>query len=159
MARKNRTPKEKARREKLCELLQMAKIGSIDDIQTPFKETLRSALARLDWFFPAPGWESGHGCRIPPCRSPAPQHRGKTPGRRRRASPVLPDAGPRRRSPPCRASDTGCPCEDRSAASFHKATGRSPGFAWPCSRTPGWPPAGGWSGRRAWAAPLSSVHG
>ena len=33
MARKNRTPEEKARREKIRELLQMANIGSMDDIQ------------------------------------------------------------------------------------------------------------------------------
>ena len=30
-----------------------------------------------------------------------------------------------------------------------------PASASPCSRTPGLPPAGGWSGRRAWAATLS----
>ena len=40
MARKNRTPEEKARREKIRELLQMANIGSIDDIQNLFKETI-----------------------------------------------------------------------------------------------------------------------
>ena len=34
MARKNRTPEENARREKIRELLQMANIGSMDDIQT-----------------------------------------------------------------------------------------------------------------------------
>ena len=33
MARKNRTPEEKARREKIRELLQMANIGSMEDIQ------------------------------------------------------------------------------------------------------------------------------
>ena len=38
MARKNRTPEEKARREKIRELLQMANIGSMDDIQNLFKE-------------------------------------------------------------------------------------------------------------------------
>ena len=32
MGRKNRTPEEKARREKIRELLQMANIGSMDDI-------------------------------------------------------------------------------------------------------------------------------
>ncbi len=31
MARKNRTPEENARREKIRELLQMANIGSMDD--------------------------------------------------------------------------------------------------------------------------------
>ena len=39
MARKNRTPEENARREKLRELLQMANIGSMDDSQNLFKET------------------------------------------------------------------------------------------------------------------------
>ena len=40
MARKNRTPEENARREKIRELLQMANIGSMDDIQmrTPLKK-------------------------------------------------------------------------------------------------------------------------
>ena len=37
MARKNRTPEENARREKIRELLQMANIGSMDDIQNLFK--------------------------------------------------------------------------------------------------------------------------
>ncbi len=40
MSRKNRTPEEKARREKIRELLQMANIGSMDDIQNLFKETI-----------------------------------------------------------------------------------------------------------------------
>ena len=40
MARKNRTPQEKARREKIRELLQMANIGSMEDIQSLFKETI-----------------------------------------------------------------------------------------------------------------------
>ena len=40
MARKNRAPEEKARREKIRELLQMANIGSMDDIQNLFKETI-----------------------------------------------------------------------------------------------------------------------
>ena len=40
MSRKNRTPEENARREKICELLQMANIGSMDDIQNLFKETI-----------------------------------------------------------------------------------------------------------------------
>ena len=40
MARKNRTPEEKARREKIRELLQMANIGSMDDVQNLFKETI-----------------------------------------------------------------------------------------------------------------------
>ena len=40
MTRKNRTPEENARREKIRELLQMANIGSMDDIQSLFKEVL-----------------------------------------------------------------------------------------------------------------------
>ena len=40
MARKNRTPEENARREKIRELLQMANIGSMEDIQILFKETI-----------------------------------------------------------------------------------------------------------------------
>ena len=40
MARKNRGPEENARREKIRELLQMANIGSMDDIQNLFKETI-----------------------------------------------------------------------------------------------------------------------
>ncbi len=40
MAKKNRTPEEKARREKIRELLQMANIGSMDDIQSLFKEAV-----------------------------------------------------------------------------------------------------------------------
>ena len=40
MARKDRTPEENARREKIRELLQMANIGSMEDIQSLFKETI-----------------------------------------------------------------------------------------------------------------------
>ena len=40
MARKNRTPEENARREKIRELLQMSNIGSMDDIQSLFKEAI-----------------------------------------------------------------------------------------------------------------------
>ena len=40
MARKNRTPEEKARREKSRKLLQMANISSMDDIQNLFKEII-----------------------------------------------------------------------------------------------------------------------
>ena len=40
MSRKNRSPEENARREKIRELLQMANIGSMDDIQNLFKETI-----------------------------------------------------------------------------------------------------------------------
>ena len=38
MARKNRTPEEKARREKIRELLQMANIGSMEDIQIRYNK-------------------------------------------------------------------------------------------------------------------------
>ena len=40
MSRKNRSPEEKARRAKIRELLQMANIDSMDDIQNLFKETI-----------------------------------------------------------------------------------------------------------------------
>ena len=40
MSRKNRTPEEKTRREKIRELLQMSNIGSMEDIQNLFKETI-----------------------------------------------------------------------------------------------------------------------
>lgn len=40
MTRKKRTPEESARREKIRELLQLANIGSMDDIQNLFKETI-----------------------------------------------------------------------------------------------------------------------
>ena len=40
MSRKNRSPEEKARRAKIRELLQMANIDSMDDVQNLFKETI-----------------------------------------------------------------------------------------------------------------------
>lgn len=40
MSRRNRTPEENARREKIRELLQMANVGSMNDIQNLFKETI-----------------------------------------------------------------------------------------------------------------------
>lgn len=40
MERKNRTPEEAARREKIRELLRLENIGSMDDIQDLFKETI-----------------------------------------------------------------------------------------------------------------------
>ena len=40
MARKNRSPEETARREKIRELLQLADVSSMDDIQNLFKETI-----------------------------------------------------------------------------------------------------------------------
>ena len=40
MSRKNRSPEENARRAKIRELLQMANIDSMDDIQDLFKETI-----------------------------------------------------------------------------------------------------------------------
>ena len=44
MSRKNRTPEESARREKIRELLQMANTGSMDDIQNLFKETIAEIM-------------------------------------------------------------------------------------------------------------------
>ena len=44
MTRRNRTPEEKARREKVRELLQLANIGSMDDIQNLFKETIAAFM-------------------------------------------------------------------------------------------------------------------
>ena len=40
MSRKNRSPEEKARREKIRELLQLANVSSMDDIQELFKDTI-----------------------------------------------------------------------------------------------------------------------
>ena len=40
MSRKNRTQEENARREKMRELLQLANIGSMDDIQSLFNDNL-----------------------------------------------------------------------------------------------------------------------
>ena len=40
MTRRKRTPEEKARREKIRELIQLADISSMDDIQNLFKETI-----------------------------------------------------------------------------------------------------------------------
>ena len=40
MSRKNRTSEENARREKIRELLQMSNIGSMEDIQSLFKDTI-----------------------------------------------------------------------------------------------------------------------
>ena len=47
MARKNRTPEENARREKIRELLQMSNIGSMDDIQNLFKETIAEFMENV----------------------------------------------------------------------------------------------------------------
>ena len=46
MARKNRTPEENARREKIRELLQMANIDSMDDIQNLFKEAIAEFMEK-----------------------------------------------------------------------------------------------------------------
>ena len=46
MARKKRTPEENARREKIRELLQLANIGSMDDIQGLFVVTVNSGEVR-----------------------------------------------------------------------------------------------------------------
>ena len=40
MARKNRTPEENVRRETIRELLQLANLSSMNDIQSLFKETI-----------------------------------------------------------------------------------------------------------------------
>lgn len=40
MARRKKTPEENARREKIRELLQLANVGSMDDIQELFKDTI-----------------------------------------------------------------------------------------------------------------------
>ena len=40
MGRKKRTAEEQARREKIRELLQLANVGSMEDIQNLFKETI-----------------------------------------------------------------------------------------------------------------------
>ncbi len=53
IARRNRTPEENARREKIRELLQVADSSSMDDIQSLFKETIvefmeNSLEAKLD---------------------------------------------------------------------------------------------------------------
>ena len=44
MARKKRTPEEQARREKIRELLQLAGVQGMDDIQTLYKETIAEFL-------------------------------------------------------------------------------------------------------------------
>ena len=44
MARKNCTPEENARREKIRELLQMANVGRMDDVQNLFKETIAELM-------------------------------------------------------------------------------------------------------------------
>ena len=57
MARKNRTPEENARREKIRELLQMANIGSMEEIQSLFKETIAEFMENgleAEWRFGAP---------------------------------------------------------------------------------------------------------
>ena len=46
MSRKNRSPEENARRAKIRELLQMANIDSMDDIQDLFKETIAEWILR-----------------------------------------------------------------------------------------------------------------
>ena len=40
MSKKKRTPEEEARREKIRELLEISNIGSMDDIQKLFKDTI-----------------------------------------------------------------------------------------------------------------------
>ena len=47
MARKKRRSEENARREKTHELLQMENIGSMDDIQNLFKETIAEFMENV----------------------------------------------------------------------------------------------------------------
>ncbi len=44
MSRKNRTPEEKERRARIRELLQLSNVGSMDDIQSLFKESIAEFL-------------------------------------------------------------------------------------------------------------------
>ena len=53
MARKNRTPEENARREKIRELLEMANIGSMDDMHMPPQ---KCNLTADDGASPPPEW-------------------------------------------------------------------------------------------------------
>ena len=46
MGRKKRTPEENARREKIRELLEMSNVGSMEDIQNLFKETIAEFMER-----------------------------------------------------------------------------------------------------------------
>ena len=48
MARKNRTPEESARREKLRERLQMANIGSMDDNLTGFDAAIHATFPQTE---------------------------------------------------------------------------------------------------------------
>ena len=48
MARRKRTPEENARREKIRELLQLANIGSMDDIQRPVSYTHLTLPTKLE---------------------------------------------------------------------------------------------------------------
>ena len=49
MARRKRTPEENARREKIRELLQLANVSSMDDIQELFKDTLSRSSWKTVW--------------------------------------------------------------------------------------------------------------
>ena len=58
MTRKKRTPEENARREKIRELLQLANIGSMEDIQSLFKETIAEFMENgLESELPDWNWE------------------------------------------------------------------------------------------------------
>ena len=53
MARKTRSPEENERRAKIRELLQVANVSSMDDIQTLFKDTISvrcSCRPNSHWF-------------------------------------------------------------------------------------------------------------
>ena len=69
MSRKNRTPEENARREKIRELLQLANIGSMDDIQSLFKETI--AEFHGEWS----GGRAGRRIGLRQIRLPEQKHR------------------------------------------------------------------------------------
>ena len=92
MARKKRTPEENARREKIRELLQMANIGSMEDIQSLFKETIAEFMENgldaelddelgyeeMDW--PAAGLEHDSCAAGGVLRRPYAELTGCTPG-------------------------------------------------------------------------------
>ena len=63
MAKRKRTPEEKARREAIRELLQMSNIESMEDIQDLFKETIATLMEA--------GLESELGYDCPACQKDA----------------------------------------------------------------------------------------
>ena len=79
MARKKCTSEENARREKIGELLQMANIGSMDDIQSLFKETIAEFMENgLDAeLYDEPGC-SRYGCKTKDTDNSRNGHSSKT---------------------------------------------------------------------------------